>query len=31
MNLAQNVCLDDLEVEFETGSLGVKNQVTGPN
>ena len=25
MNLAQNVCLDDFKVKFETGSLGVKN------
>ena len=24
MNVAQNVCLDDFEVKFETGSLGVK-------
>ena len=25
MNLAQNVCLDEFEVKFETGSLGIKN------
>ena len=25
MNFAQNVCLDDFYVKFETGSLGVKN------
>ena len=25
MNLAQNFCLDDFEVMFETGLLGVKN------
>ena len=25
MNLAQNVCLDDFYVRFETGSRGVKN------
>ena len=25
LNLAQNVCLDDFKVKFETGSLGVKN------
>ena len=25
INLAQNVCLDDFKVKFETGSLGVKN------
>ena len=31
MNLAQNVCLDDLQVDFETGSLWVKNLVSGPN
>ena len=31
MNIAQNVCLDDFEVKFETGFIGVKNWVTGPN
>ena len=25
MNLAQNVCLDDLYVKFETGSLEIKS------
>ena len=25
IKLAQNVCLDDFKVKFETGSLGVKN------
>ena len=25
MNLAQNVCLDDFKVKFETGLLGDKN------
>ena len=25
MNIAQNVCLDDFLVKFETGSLGFKN------
>ena len=25
MNLAQNVCLDDIYVSLETGSLGIKN------
>ena len=31
MNLAQNVCHDEFKVKLETGSLGVKNKVTGPN
>ena len=31
MSLAQNVCLDDFRVKFETGLLGVRNYVTRPN
>ena len=29
MNLAQNVCLDDFLVKFETGSLGSKTRSPG--
>ena len=29
MNLAQNVCLDDFKVSFETGSLGSKTRSPG--
>ena len=31
MNFGQNVCLDDVYVEFDTGSRGVKNEVSRSN
>ena len=31
MNHPQIVCLDNVKVDFETGSLGVKKLVTRPN
>ena len=31
MNIVQNGRLDDFEIKLETGPLGVKNLVSGPN